>query len=318
MITRRDILTTSLLAAPALAAPALLSRPLRAAEAQTVKIGSILGGPNMAAFLLPDYLKKQSNIDAEVVIFPNIVQRMQAIASGDIQIGYGGINAAIGLAGRGTPLVLLSNATDGGWYLLGGPKVKTVADLKGKKIAVQAASISHICLQWKLKHEGIFDSVDVLGMNNNDMPVAIQRNDVDALMVFEPHAAYCVMNGWATPVWEPYDTPMGRLNLGVIATPDYVAKNPEITKAIIRAHKSATDDLKKDNTAAAEAIVKTLNMPLNVAVESLKNTFFTTDSGPTFVSTVKALGDMMIDAKMAQKLPDWSTFIDTTLITAQG
>lgn len=307
MISRRHILTTAVLAAPAV---------LRAAPAPTVKIGTILGAPNMASFLLPDYLKKQSGIDAEVVVFPNIVQRMQAIASGDIQIGYGGINAAIGLAGRGTPLVLLSNATNGGWYLLGGPKVKTVADLKGKKIAVQTASISHICLQWKLKREGIFDSVDVLGMNNNDMPVAMQRGDVDALMVFEPHAAYTVMNGWAAPVWEPYDTPMGKLNLGVIATPDYVAKNLDLTKAIIRAHKAATADLQRDNTAAAKAIVDTLNMPLDVAVQSLKNTFYSTESGPAFVANVKALGDMMIDAKMAQRLPDWGAFIDTSLVNA--
>ena len=58
MISRRGILTTSLLAVPATPA-----RPLHAAEPQTVKIGSILGGPNMAAFLLPGYLKKQSNMD---------------------------------------------------------------------------------------------------------------------------------------------------------------------------------------------------------------------------------------------------------------
>ena len=311
MISRRGVLASSVLAAPA-----VLSRPLRAAEPQAVKIGSILGGPNMAAFLLPRYLKEQSGIDAEVVVFPNIVQRMQAIASGDIQIGYGGINAAIGLAGRGTPLVLLSNATDGGWYLVGGPKVRTVADLKGRKVAVQVASISHICLQWKLKQEGILDDVDVLGMNNNDMPVAMQRGDVDALMAFEPHAAYTVMNGWAKPVWAPYDTPMGRLNLGVIATPDYVARNPVLARAIIRAHKAATEDLRRDDTAAADAIVKTLNMPRDVAVESLKNTFFTTESGPGFVANVKALGDMMLEARMAQKLPDWGTFIDTTLVNA--
>ena len=65
---------------------------------------------------MPKYLKEQAGVDAEVVVFPNITQRMQAIASGDVQIGYGGINAAISLAGRGEPLLLLSNATDGGWW----------------------------------------------------------------------------------------------------------------------------------------------------------------------------------------------------------
>ena len=307
MISRRRVLASaSLLAAPTI---------LTAAAPASVKIGTILGAPNMASFLLPEYLKK-ANIDAEVVVFANIVQRMQAVASGDIQIGYGGINAAIGLAGRGTPLVLLSNATAGGWYLIGGPAVKSVADLKGKKIAVQAASISHLCLQWKLRHEGIFDSVDVLGMDNSAMPIAMQRGDVDAAMAFEPHAAYIVMNGWGHPVWEPYDTPMGRLNLGVIATPDYVTKNPEMTRAIITAHKAATTDLARDNSRAADAVVQTLNMKRDVAVQSLKNVFYTTESGPTFHAQVAALGGMMLEAKMAQKLPDWSHFIDTTLIEA--
>ena len=307
MISRRRVLgTTALLATPAI---------LRAAEAASIKIGTILGAPNMASFVLPDYLKKVG-IAAEIVVFPNIVQRMQAVASGDIQIGYGGINAAIGLAGRGTPLVLLSKATDGGWYLIGGPKVNSVADLKGKKVAVQTASISHICLQWKLKHEGIFDDVDVLGMDNSAMPIAMQRGDVDAAMAFEPHASYIAMNGWGHPVWEPYDTPMGRLNLGVIATPDYVTKNPDLTRALIVAHKAATADLAHDSSLAAQTIVKTLNMPMDVAVQSLKNVFYASDSGPVFHQQVEALGSMMLDAKMAQHLPDWHQFIDTSLIEA--
>ena len=148
----------------------------------------------------------------------------QAIASGDVQIGYGGINASIALAGRGEPLIAAVNATDGGWRLLGGPKVKTFADLKGKKCAVQPASISHLCLQWKLQKENMANSVELLFMNNNDMPIAMQRGDVDALMIFEPYCAFTIVNGWGTPIWEPYDTPMGKTNLGVIASPSFIEK----------------------------------------------------------------------------------------------
>ena len=310
MITRRRFTAA---AAMALGAPAVLSRASLAAEPKSIKIGNILAGTTAAGFLLPKFLKEQSGIEAEVINFPNITQRMQAIASGDMQIGYGGINAAIGLAGRGVPLVILSNATDGGWYLLAGPKVTSFADLKGKKVAAQAGSISHISLLWKIQKEGLEKDTEILFMNNPDMPIAMQRGDIEAAIVFEPHAAFITLNGWAKPLWAPYDTPMGKTNLGLIATPEFIQKNPETTKAIIKAHKSATAELQKDPGFAADAIVKSLNMPLNVAQESLKNTFFSTESGPGFRKGIEAMGTMMLEAKMAEKLPDWDKFINTTL-----
>lgn len=310
MITRRRFTTAT---ATAIAAPAILSRASMAAEPKSIKIGNILAGTTAAGYLLPKFLKEQAGIDAEVINFPNITQRMQAIASGDIQIGYGGINAAIGLAGRGVPLVVLSNATDGGWYLLGGPKIASLADLKGKKVAVQAASISHISLLWRLQKDGLAKDVELVFMNNPDMPVAMQRGDLEGAIIFEPHAAYVALNGWGKPLWAPYDTPMGKTNLGLIATPDFIQKFPETTKAVLKAHKSATAELVKDSSFAAEAIVKSLNMPLNVAQESLKNIFFSTESGPGFRKGIEAMGAMMLDAKMAEKLPDWDKFINTSL-----
>lgn len=309
MITRRRF---SAATAAALAAPVILSRASLGDEPKSIKIGNILAGTTAAGYLLPRYLKSEAGIDAEVINFPNITQRMQAIASGDIQIGYGGINAAIGLAGRGVPLVVLSNATDGGWYLLGGPKITSLADLKGKKVAVQAASISHISLLWRLQKDGLAKDVELVFMNNPDMPVAMQRGDLDGAIIFEPHAAYVAMNGWGKPLWAPYDTPMGKTNLGLIATPEFIQKFPQTTKAVLKAHKSATAELIKDSTFAAEAIVKSLNMPLSVAQESLKNIFFTTESGPGFRKGIEAMGAMMLDAKMAEKLPDWDKFINTS------
>jgi ABC-type taurine transport system substrate-binding protein len=68
-------------------------------EQTMVKIGNVLGDPNVAGFILPRYLKEQAGVTAKVIVFPNITQLMQAIASGDVQIGYGGINASIALAG---------------------------------------------------------------------------------------------------------------------------------------------------------------------------------------------------------------------------
>jgi NitT/TauT family transport system substrate-binding protein len=293
--------------AASLVAPAIISRRSKA-ETKTVKIATILAGTTINSFLLPDRLKKMG-YDAEVIVFPNIIQRMQAVASGDAQIGYGGISAAISIAGRGTPIVVLSNATDGGWSLIAKPGITSIQGLAGKKIATQAGSIQHLCLQWRLETENLMSKTELVFMNTNDMPTALESGDLDGAMIAEPYCSFAEINGWSKLLWSGYDTPMGKLNLAVMAAPDFMKDNPTVIKAVMQAHREITGELQNDKSAAVDAIVKTLNMPRAVAEQSLQNTFFTIESGPGFRTAIEALGKMMIEAKMAQALPDWNTFV---------
>jgi NitT/TauT family transport system substrate-binding protein len=254
-------------------------------------------------------------IKAEVVVFPNITQRMQAVASGDIQIGYGGINAAILLAANGVGLTVLCNGTEGGWNMAAPPVITKWTDLKGKSVAVQVGSTADLALRWKLKKLGLSDAIDVVNMNNNDMPTALQRGDIAAIVPFEPYSAFAVVNGWAREFWRPYDTPMHRISLGVIASPTLIAREPALVRTIVHAHVTATKTLAADNSAAADAIVKTLNMSPAVAKAALNNTFFTSDSGDAFRRDIEALGGMMLEAGLLKKLPDWGSFINTSFIT---
>jgi ABC-type nitrate/sulfonate/bicarbonate transport system substrate-binding protein len=299
-------------AAIALAAPFLSGTRARA-QKQSIKIGSVLAGTTMAAELLPKYLK-DAGIDAEVLQFPNLTQRMQALAAGSIQVGYGGINAAISIAGRGVPISVLSNACAGGWSLVGDPSIKDVKGLNGKKVGVQPGNICHIILSWKLAQEGLTDQVELVFMNNNDMPIPMQQRQIDAMFAVEPYPSLAKANGWAADIWDGYDTPIGKVNLGFMGATDFVKDNQELLTEILKAHALATEELQSKPAIAAEVTAKVLNMPRDVIDLSLTNTFFTTDSGDEFSSNIKSLGDIMLESKTADKLPDWSAFIDTSLI----
>ncbi|WP_171070234.1 ABC transporter substrate-binding protein [Methylobacterium terricola] len=304
MLTRRHLIAAG---SAALAAPAILPSGARA-ETKSVKIATILAGTTIASFLLPERLKAMG-FDAETLVFPSITQRMQAVASGDAQIGYGGVSAAISLGGRGTALSILSNACDGGWALTARPEIAALADLAGRKVAAQAGTIQHLSLQWKLIKEGLAAKTEVVFMNPQDMPAALRGGDIDAMMAPEPYAAFPVVNGWGKPLWSGYDTPMGRCNLALMAAPAFVEANPATTKAVLDAHREITAQLQKDPSSAADAIVKTLNLPRPVALASLQNTFFTTETGPDFRRQVEALGQMMLEARMTAKLPDWNRLL---------
>ncbi|WP_158744006.1 ABC transporter substrate-binding protein [Acidisphaera sp. L21] len=305
---KRRLFTAGLLCAPAIVPHASLGQSM-----QKVKLGSAFTTTTNAMFLMPDLLKPQG-IDAEIVSFPSLVQRMQAVATGSVDVGNGGLSATMQVATKGLPMTVLANGCDGGWMMIAKPGITSFAQLKGKKIAVQNGSIGLVSLNWKLRQEGLTDKVELVFLDNQDQPTPLARGDVDAICCFEPYSTFAEMNKFGTRLWVPYDTPMGKTNLGFVASTSYVKKNPELVGKLVKAHVAATEKMRTDPSIAVETTIKQFNMDRDIAVASTKNLFFNADSGAAFQSGLKSLAQMMIDDKLLDKEPDWNEFINTSFI----
>jgi NitT/TauT family transport system substrate-binding protein len=311
MTTRRKLLTAT---AGLLAAPAIVPRGSLGQALRKVKIGSAFTTTTNAAYLMPKYLKPEG-IDAEIISFPSLVQRMQAVASGDVDVGNGGLSATMQVDVKGFPMAVLANGCDGGWMLVAKPDITSFQQLKGKKIAVQNGSIGLVSLLWKLKHEGLEGAVDLAYMDNQDQPIPLMRGDVQAICCFEPYATLAELQGWGKKLWVPYDTPMGKTNLGFVASAAFVKKEPALTRTIVQAHVKATNEMASDPAIAIKTTIDQFKMTPEVAAASTKNLFFTAESGPHFQDGLKALAGMMIDSKLLDRAPDWGRFIDTSFLS---
>ena len=297
----------------ALAAPAIVPRAVLGQALRKVKLGTAFTTTTNAMFLMPDLLRPQG-IDAEVVTFPSLVQRMQAVASGSVDVGNGGLSATMQVATKGFPMAVLANGCDGGWMLLAKPGITEFQQLRGKKIGVQNGSIALVSLTWKLRHEGMLDQVELLFLDNQDQPVPLARGDVDAICCFEPYATFAELSGFGHRLWVPYDTPMGKTNLGFVASTAFIAKEPDLTRTLVRAHVAATNRMKDDPAIAVDTTVKQFNMARDVAEASTRNLFFNADSGEAFQTGLKSLADMMLADKLLDQEPDWGTFLDTRFL----
>ena len=306
MLPRRRLLAA--LAAPAIVPAAVLGQSLR-----KVKLGSAFTTTTNAMFLMPDLLRPEG-IEAEVVTFPSLVQRMQAVASGAVDVGNGGLSATMQVATKGFPMAVLANGCDGGWMLLAKPGITSFAQLRGKKVGVQNGSIALVSLNWKLKAEGLAGQVELLFLDNQDQPVPLARGDVDAICCFEPYATFAELNGFGKRLWVPYDTPMGKTNLGFVASTPFIAKEPALTRTLVQAHVKATERMRADPAIAVETTVKQFNMSREVAEASTRNLFFSADSGDAFQAGLKALAGMMAADGMLDRQPDWGTFINTSFL----
>jgi NitT/TauT family transport system substrate-binding protein len=296
-------------AAASFAAPALVSRGSLGQNLRKVKMGTAAGAATCAAIAMPALLEPEG-IDLELVQFPSLVQRMQAVASGDADIANGGLSAAMQLAAKGSPVQILANGCEGGWLVLAQPSSNGWKDLTGKKIAVQSGSIGLVSLNWKLRQEGVHGKVEPVFMDDRDQPAALMRGDVAAICPFEPYAALAEQNGWGKRLWVPYDSPMGKTNVGLVGSGAFVKKNPELAKKVVVSHVKATQAIAADPAAVVHTMIEVNDVTGEVAERSARNLFFTADSGAQFVGGLKGLSKMMIEDKLLEKEPDWVSFLN--------
>ena len=296
-------------AAASLATPALVSRGSLGQSLRKVRIGAALTTTTSAAFLMPKLLTIEG-IDLELVMVPSLVERMQAVASGNLEIASGGLSATLQVAAKGSSVQVLANGCDGGWMVLAQPSINSFKDLAGKKVTVQSGSIGLVSLNWKLRQEGVFGKAEVVFMDNADQPGALMRGDAAAICCFEPYAALAEHNGWGKRLWVPYDSPMGKTNLGLVASQKFTKAEPELTRKMVRAHVKATGEMASSASIAIETTIEQFKMPREVAELSIKNLFFSAESGAPFVAGLKALAKMMVEEKMLEKEPDWGSFLN--------
>jgi len=296
-------------AAASLATPALVSRGSLGQSLRKVRIGAAVTTTTSAAFLMPKLLTGEG-IDLELVMVPSLVERMQAVASGNLEIASGGLSATLQVAAKGSSVQVLANGCDGGWMVLAQPSINSFKDLAGKKVTVQSGSIGLVSLNWKLRQEGVFGKAEVVFMDNADQPGALMRGDAAAICCFEPYAALAEHNGWGKRLWVPYDSPMGKTNLGLVASQKFTKAEPELTRKLVRAHVKATGEMASSASIAIETTIEQFKTTREVAELSIKNLFFSAESGAPFVAGLKALGKMMVEEKMLEKEPDWGSFLN--------
>ena len=296
-------------AAASLATPALVSRGSLGQSLRKVRIGAAVTTTTSAAFLMPKLLTGEG-IDLELVMVPSLVERMQAVASGNLEIASGGLSATLQVAAKGSSVQVLANGCDGGWMVLAQPSINSFKDLAGKKVTVQSGSIGLVSLNWKLRQEGVFGKAEVVFMDNADQPGALMRGDAAAICCFEPYAALAEHNGWGKRLWVPYDSPMGKTNLGLVASQKFTKAEPELTRKLVRAHVKATGEMASSASIAIETTIEQFKTTREVAELSIKNLFFSAESGAPFVAGLKALAKMMVEDKMLEKEPDWGSFLN--------
>jgi NitT/TauT family transport system substrate-binding protein len=180
----------------------------------------------------------------EVIPFESPTDGKNAVLTGTVDTCIHGIAAFLLGVSAGEPVVIVANANNGGMAVMAGVNtdIKTIKDLKGKKVAIWPGSTQEAVIFERLRMEGMsIKDIQPIRLQFSDHAAALARGDVDAYVGAEPAAGISLANGTGRLVEYPYSTPIGPLNMILSASEKAVKDNPARVKLVVDMHRQAVD-----------------------------------------------------------------------------
>ncbi|MFC5699652.1 aliphatic sulfonate ABC transporter substrate-binding protein [Cohnella faecalis] len=265
------------------------AEPSKSAEGVTVNLEASQIGPILIAkekgWFEEEFAKYGAKVNYQAL--QSSSQFLEGIVSGRLdfaRIGY--IGTITGQAAN-IPFVTLSEGSDGagdGIIVQKDSKVKSIKDLKGKKVAVSKGSSSWGLLLRALEKEGLkVSDIQLINLQPDEAQGAFQSGQVDAWGIWEPFRSNQVNNQGATVIAN--SQLIGAYTPGYnIARKAFADEHPELVVAYLKAYERALQwenqnfdeavkllaGIKKLDEATVNISLKN-NVPLNSPVSDEAN-----------------------------------------------
>jgi sulfonate transport system substrate-binding protein len=194
----------------------------------------------------------------------------ESFAAGQQDFGFlGDTPAIIGkAAGINTKIVGLTASGPKSLAVVASTKttIKSPKDLKGKKVAVVKGSYAHHLLVLVLQKGGLtVNDIELINLSQADIATAIQNGNIDAAAIWEPLITKLESQGAVRLIAD--GTGIKKGVLVIIATNDFVAKNREQAKAVLRAYQRGAKYIKSNPKEAAQLIAGDVKLPVDTLVK---------------------------------------------------
>jgi NitT/TauT family transport system substrate-binding protein len=248
----------------------------------------------------------------EVFPFESPTDGKNAVLTGTVDTCIHGIAAFLLGAAAGEPVTIVANANNGGMAVIAGVKtdIKTIKDLKGKKVAIWPGSTQEAVILERLRMEGMsIRDIQPIRLSFSDHPAALARGDIDAYVGAEPAPGISLANGTGRLVEYPYSTPIGSLNMILSASEKAVKENPQRVKLIVDMHRQAVDYAMATQSLIVDMAIQKLGQQRKSVELAAPNVELAWKLDDVFMQRAAAYTRLMHENKQIRQQPDLARHI---------
>jgi NitT/TauT family transport system substrate-binding protein len=309
----------------------LLVGPLAAATPVSFGVVNWIGyGPIYCAAAQGFYRKR--GYDVRLVTFTDNSLMSGALQGGTLAVTTLTYDQVIVAHAKGWNLkvVMPIDYSVGGDAIVANRSVRTVNDLKGRRIAFQPLSPSDFLLAYALAQAGLSER-DIQPVNATPEGVVgiMATGAVDAGVTYQPSVAAILKLGGANPyhVLLSSREARGMITDVLVVTAGTIANHPQLVDALIRGTLDGLAFMKSQPTAAAVIIGKTLEISVtdvqaqlpnieNPPLERLGEIFDKKASLPSFHASGRIIGDILMKQGELHELPAIEDTYDARFVAA--
>ncbi|WP_437291204.1 ABC transporter substrate-binding protein [Sorangium sp. So ce406] len=313
------------------AAPAPGERPGAAAppaEPLKLTVGHDLWIGYSGVFLANDLgYFKQAGLDVGLKPFSNPGDTLAALASSQLDVGLTTLqNLAVLNGNSETDVVAIAlvDSSNGADAVVAKDSIASMADLKGKTVALTLGEVNHMLFLFGLEKSGVSPGdVKITSMSADDAGAAFVAGKVDAAVTWEPWITKATKNG-------------GHVIFSSASMPDTITNSVVVHKAKL----DAGGDAYKKFLGAVDRGVQTLRSEpdkaypiigkyLNASPEDVKGMlagdkiydladnkrlFGAADKAGPAVASMKSVIDFAVQSKLVKKAPAPESLLDARLV----
>ena len=258
-------------------------------------------------------------LDVEVTTLTSGTDMNRALEADDLDFAlFGIVNGFIeSEQGLGSKVVAMGARQGAGLVVRRNSDIAGVEDLAGRRIALKGPAFQLLVLFTLLDEAGLDPDSDVelVPVEYNDQPAALEKGDVDAFMGSEPNASRSVVSGVGRRLVNIYTTPIGELNSTIWASPRMIADEPALVRAAVAMQRDAAGHLTPSGSNDPEVwrslVVDQFGLEEPVFRELITNAGAVWELSDFWVDQAEAAGAKMAELGLLKAEPDYDDLIRT-------
>lgn len=207
-------------------------------------------------------------------------EEMSAFAAGGLDVGYVGLAPAATAALNGVAdITILAQVNIEGSAIVCNPDTTTLAQLRGKTIAIPGHATMQDCLIQKgMSSVGLTpDMLSLMVLKPPEMLQTLTAGDIDCFIAWEPYPAQAVNMGRGSVIARSRELWKDHPCCVLIALSRFAHSRPEDAAAVIRAHRRACRFIDDNPTEALAIAVQYTGMRPGIIKEAMKHMRYSPD-----------------------------------------
>lgn len=293
-----------------------------------VKIG-VSDWPGWVAWYVAErqgYFKKHG-AKVRLVWFGNYTDSVAALSAGKLDANSQTWSDTMAPLAKGVPLkvILVNDNSAGNDALMASPAIRRIADLKGRKIALEQFTVSHFLLLTALQQNGMKPGdVEIINFPVGDAAAAFMSGKVEAAVVWNPWISQMQTSGKGVALFTSREMP-GLIPDLLVARESGIREKRKEFLGVIRAWYDAEKFIREKPAEATTIMAKVVSMKPDEYRIFLPGTRFFDQAenlkafGPasdpaSLLGAAPRIAQFLVENKLLEGTVDFEKGIDASLV----